>query len=62
VLSQHSELRIVPIRERLTTLKEAGELVWPDLDSLVAGNYLRTFPGIHPCDGFFAAMLERRRH
>jgi 16S rRNA (cytosine967-C5)-methyltransferase len=62
VLSEHSELRIVPIRERLTTLKEAGELAWPDLDSLVAGNYLRTFPGIHPCDGFFAAMLERRRH
>ncbi len=21
--------------------------------------YLRTLPGLHPCDGFFAAMIER---
>ena len=22
--------------------------------------YLRTLPGVHPCDGFFAALIERR--
>jgi 16S rRNA C967 or C1407 C5-methylase (RsmB/RsmF family) len=26
----------------------------------VAGPYLRTIPGVHPCDGFFAAILERK--
>ncbi len=23
------------------------------------GGYLRTLPGLHPCDGFFAALIER---
>jgi 16S rRNA (cytosine967-C5)-methyltransferase len=58
---EHPELRIVPMRENLMKLRQAGELVWPDVDSLVAEHYLRTFPGIHPCDGFFAAVLERVR-
>ena len=61
VLREHSELQIVPLREELTVLKRSGELVGPDPDSLIAGNYLRTFPGIHPCDGFFAALLKRIR-
>jgi 16S rRNA C967 or C1407 C5-methylase (RsmB/RsmF family) len=25
----------------------------------IDGDSLRTLPGIHPCDGFFAALLER---
>jgi hypothetical protein len=29
------------------------------VDSLVKGPYLRTLPGGHPCDGFFAAILEK---
>ena len=56
-----ADLQVLPIQEHLMKLKKAGDVVWPDLDSLVAGNYLRTFPGVHPCDGFFAALLERVR-
>jgi len=26
-------------------------------DTALAGPYLRTIPGVHPCDGFFAALL-----
>jgi 16S rRNA (cytosine967-C5)-methyltransferase len=59
VLKQHPELKLVDVREELATLKAAGELLWNDLDSLVSGPYLRTLPGVHPCDGFFAAMVER---
>jgi len=44
---------------RLDRLRAAGELVWNDLESLTRGPYLRTIPGIHPCDGFFAAILEK---
>jgi len=43
----------------LERLREGGELVWNDVDSLLDGKYLRTIPGIHPCDGFFAAVIER---
>ena len=44
----------------LTLLKEMhGRLSWPEPESLCAGPYLRTIPGLHPCDGFFAAVLER---
>jgi 16S rRNA (cytosine967-C5)-methyltransferase len=25
----------------------------------VRGGALRTLPGVHPCDGFFAVVLER---
>jgi len=46
-------------RERLEHLRDEGELVWKDLDSLMHGPYLRTIPGVHPCDGFFAAILEK---
>lgn len=61
-LREHPNLRILPIREELIRLKEAGEVIWPDLDSLVTGNYLRTIPSVHPCDGFFAALLQWAHH
>jgi 16S rRNA (cytosine967-C5)-methyltransferase len=38
------------------TVTEAGR---ERLQSAVQGVFLRTIPGIHPCDGFFAAVLER---
>jgi 16S rRNA (cytosine967-C5)-methyltransferase len=43
----------------LGQLRSQGELRWQDLDSLTDGPYLRTIPGVHPCDGFFAAILEK---
>ncbi len=59
VLAENSAFRHVDCRAELDHLKAAGELVWPDAASLTRGPYLRTMPGIHPCDGFFAALLER---
>jgi 16S rRNA (cytosine967-C5)-methyltransferase len=48
-------------REELDRLKTMGVLIWPDPASLTQGPYLRTIPGIHPCDGFFAAIIERTK-
>jgi 16S rRNA (cytosine967-C5)-methyltransferase len=53
------ETRLLPVRDELQKLSDAGELAWPDVDSLVSRNYLRTLPGVHPCDGFFVAILAR---
>ena len=58
-LAQQTALRLVPLKEELLRLKLSGELVWNNLDQLTAGNFLRTIPGVHPCDGFFAAVLQR---
>jgi 16S rRNA (cytosine967-C5)-methyltransferase len=58
-LHNQAEFKVVPVREELRHLQQSGELVWKDIDNLVDGDYLRTIPGIHPCDGFFAAILER---
>src|SRR5271167_436291 len=46
-------------RAELERLRETGELLWHDLDSLLSGKFLRTVPGVQPCDGFFAAVVER---
>jgi 16S rRNA (cytosine967-C5)-methyltransferase len=54
-----TELKVVDCRSELEQLRRAGELRWPDMNSLLAGPYLRTIPGVHPCDGFFAATIER---
>ena len=58
-LSQESGFRIINAKEELERLQREGELVSPDIPSLIQGAYLRTIPGIHPCDGFFAAILTR---
>jgi len=58
-LSENSAFRVLDSRPVLGHLKESGDLSWPDPASLTRGLYLRTIPGIHPCDGFFAAILER---
>jgi 16S rRNA (cytosine967-C5)-methyltransferase len=44
----------------LRRLQGEGALVWGHLDNLCSGPFLRTTPGLHPCDGFFAALLEYR--
>ncbi len=59
VLQKHPGLRLVPCAQELEKLRDAGEFVWGDIDSMVRGAYLRTLPGVHPCDGFFAAIIER---
>ena len=58
-LTGASDFKIIPVRNELQRLQESGELVWKNLDELVSGDFLRTIPGVHPCDGFFAAVLEK---
>jgi 16S rRNA (cytosine967-C5)-methyltransferase len=58
-LAPHSEFHLLPIRDELARLQHSGELVWRDVDQLISGNFLRTIPGVHPCDGFFTAIFER---
>jgi 16S rRNA (cytosine967-C5)-methyltransferase len=59
VIAEGESFRVVDCQAELNRLQNDGELIWPDLSSLTRGPYLRTLPGIHPCDGFFAAILEK---
>jgi 16S rRNA (cytosine967-C5)-methyltransferase len=56
-LSVDASFRLVDSREELWQLHSHGELAVDDFESLTWGSYLRTIPGVHPCDGFFAAIL-----
>jgi len=58
-LSKEPLFRVVDCRVELEQLRAEGELVWSDLDSLLSGRFVRTIPGVHPCDGFFVAILQR---
>lgn len=60
VLTHETQFSIGDCRNELGQLREAEDLVELDLDSLRSGPYLRTLPGRHICDGFFAAIIERR--
>jgi 16S rRNA (cytosine967-C5)-methyltransferase len=55
-----TEFNVADCKAELEQLRQSGEMCWPDIASLLAGPYLRTIPGVHPCDGFFAALIERR--
>ncbi len=54
----NQSFRLLDIGDRLAELRNEGALIC-DPDSLVRGPYLRTIPGVHQCDGFFAALLQR---
>ena len=58
-LAKTNSFRVLDCRFELERLKAEGDLIWPNPTSLTSGPYLRTLPGVHPCDGFFAAILER---
>jgi 16S rRNA (cytosine967-C5)-methyltransferase len=53
------DVRVTDIRPELERLRDSGELAWSDIGSLTRGPYLRTLPGVHPWDGFFAAILSK---
>jgi 16S rRNA (cytosine967-C5)-methyltransferase len=59
VLKENNSFRLLDCSAELDRLKAEGELAWPDPASLTRGPYLHTLPGVHPCDGFFAAILEK---
>jgi 16S rRNA (cytosine967-C5)-methyltransferase len=58
-LEKNPSYRVLPCSIELDRLKATGELIWPEPASLSRGAYLRTLPGLQPCDGFFAAILEK---
>jgi len=66
VLQAHAGLRVVPVGELLDRLAATGAVTAAGRERLrsatwdsSAGSFLRTIPGVHRCDGFFAAVLER---
>ncbi len=58
-MKDHPEFSVVPATQELTRLQEAGELAWKNVEELASEDFLRTIPGAQPCDGFFAAILEK---
>jgi 16S rRNA (cytosine967-C5)-methyltransferase len=51
-------VRRVPVDGVMAELVAGGVLVG-ELSSAVRDGALRTLPGVHGCDGFYAAVLER---
>jgi 16S rRNA (cytosine967-C5)-methyltransferase len=58
-MSVDNSFRVLDCRAELEQLRAQDELRWADIDSLTSGPYLRIIPGVHPCDGFFAAILQK---
>jgi 16S rRNA (cytosine967-C5)-methyltransferase len=55
-----SGVRLVPVEGLIAELGEQGILLHGvELDSAVREGALRTLPGVHGCDGFYAVVLER---
>ncbi|HTW49407.1 MAG TPA: transcription antitermination factor NusB [Acidobacteriaceae bacterium] len=62
VVNKVDGFTLQPVRPILEQLAQQGVVTGAGrerLDSAVKGLYLRTLPGVHPCDGFFAAVLRR---
>ena len=63
VLAVTHGVRVLPVENSLHDLAATGVLTGEAeamlTSTAVRGNYLRTLPGVHPCDGFFAAVIEK---
>ena len=57
-LADHANFRLTSVRQRLQQLLDEAMVRSDALGSAVRGDFLRTVPGFHSCDGFFAAILE----
>lgn len=58
-LRHHREFRQVPADTVLERMRATGDWTSSDQPTLLDEGYFRTLPGVHPCDGFFAAVLEK---
>lgn len=58
-LTQRASFTILDCRSELENLRSCGELAAQQINSVLSGPFLRTIPGVHGCDGFFAAILQR---
>jgi 16S rRNA (cytosine967-C5)-methyltransferase len=59
-LTGRNEFFEVGLDERVDTLLADGSLFAENAVGLLDKGRLRTIPGVHPCDGFFAAMIGCR--
>jgi 16S rRNA (cytosine967-C5)-methyltransferase len=62
---RNTAVRQIGVGDILTRLAAQNVLPGSSLEMLsstaISGRSLRTLPGIHPCDGFYATVLERSR-
>ena len=58
-LSHNHDFRISPVKPLLHELGEEGLIRTEVIENLAKADFLRTFPGLHRCDGFFAAVIEK---
>ena len=59
VLAENASVRLADCRKELDRLKATRDLIGATPEPLTRGPYLRTIPGVHPTDGFFAAIIEK---
>jgi 16S rRNA (cytosine967-C5)-methyltransferase len=59
VLAEEASIQVRDCSTELERLRAAGELTWSGTAPLTRGPFLRTLPGIQPCEGFFAAILQK---
>lgn len=59
LLAERTDISLLDCRELLGELQQSGELTSSDIEGITQGRFLRTLPGVHPCDGFFAAVLQK---
>ncbi len=58
-LAGRGELRVIDVADELRRLQKDGDLAWQDIAALTQGPFLRTIPGVQPCDGFFVAVIAK---
>jgi 16S rRNA (cytosine967-C5)-methyltransferase len=59
-VASNAALRVVPVTQLLAELEAQAILLdGLEVSSMVRGEALRTLPGVHGCDGFYAVVLER---
>jgi 16S rRNA (cytosine967-C5)-methyltransferase len=57
-MQDNQSFQVLDLPSQLEGLRADGEFVAQDVKSSYRP-YLRTIPGVHLCDGFFVAMLQR---
>jgi 16S rRNA (cytosine967-C5)-methyltransferase len=60
-LSSLAGFAVADFKTELKQLQQSGELASAaDVASLLAGPYLKIITGVHPCNGFFTALIKRK--
>jgi 16S rRNA (cytosine967-C5)-methyltransferase len=64
-MAEHREARLEPVGGLIETLRDEGRVTGDGatllMETGMADGCLRTLPGVHPCDGFFVAVLTKIR-